>query len=252
MTYRASNGTADRALRVLALFDEERPVVTAADVARELGVGRSTAYRYVKGLVAAGFLAAEPGGGLTVGPRVVELAELARPGVGIGAIALPAMRELRDATGETVLLTRRTGLQVVCVERVEAHGHVRISYERGATLPLHAGAGALVLLAWDPEPTARRLLAAAPLERFTPRTIVVLRDLVRELAASRERGYSVCDEEIELGVRSLAVPVFDRRGAIAAAMTISTRAERMMVAEMAKAYLPALLRAQAGAARQIG
>lgn len=80
MTYRASNGTADRALRVLGLFDDARPAITAADVARELGVGRSTAYRYVKGLVAAGFLAAEPGGGLTVGPRVVELAGLARRG----------------------------------------------------------------------------------------------------------------------------------------------------------------------------
>jgi IclR family pca regulon transcriptional regulator len=108
-------------------------------------------------------------------------------------------------------------------------------------------------LLWDrSEAQLRVLLGPPPLQRFTPRTIVALRELVRELALSRERGYCVCDEEIELGVRSVAVPVFDRSGGIVAAMTVSTRAERMTVAEMAKACLPALLRAQAGAARQIG
>ena len=232
MTYRASNGTADRALRVLALFDEARPVVTAADVARELGVGRSTAYRYVKGLVAAGFLAAEPGGGLTVGPRVVELAELARPGVGIGAIALPAMRELRDATGETVLLTRRTGLQVVCVERVEAHGHVRISYERGATLPLHAGAGALVLLAWDPEPTARRLLAAAPLERFTPRTEIDVDRLLGRLAEIRAAGVARSLAELDDDIAGIAAPVRDVGGRVVAGVGIAALAGRVSRARL--------------------
>jgi IclR family transcriptional regulator, pca regulon regulatory protein len=84
----------------------------------------------------------------------------------------------------------------------------------------------------------------APLERFTPRTITSLRELLRELAASRERGYTVCDEEIELGVRSIAVPVVNRGSETIAAMTISTRAERMTVAEMAAAYLPAMLRSR--------
>ena len=79
-----------------------------------------------------------------------------------------------------------------------------------------------------------------------------IKTLRRELDASRARGYTVCDEEIELGVRSIAVPIHDRQGATIAALTISTRAERTTVAEMAQAFLPALLRNQAWARNQLG
>lgn len=242
MPYRASNGTADRALRVLGLLHPARPVVTAADIARELGVARSTAYRYTKGLVAAGFLAAEPGGGVTVGPRIVELAELARPRVGIGAVALPAMRDLRDAIGETVLLTRRAGPQVVCVERVEGPGHVRISYARGATLPLHAGAGALVLLAWEPESTARRLLAAAPLERFTPRTEIEVDRLLARLAEIRAAGVARSLAELDDDIAGLAAPVRDANRRVVAGVGIAAlalRVSRARLADMERALLAA-------------
>ena len=119
-------------------------------------------------------------------------------------------------------------------------------------LPLHRSAAGRALVLELPEPALRALLGTAPLERFTPRTITTLRELRRELDASRARGYTVCDEEIELGVRSIAVPILDRQGATIAALTISTRAERMTVAEMAQAFLPALLRNQAWARNQLG
>jgi DNA-binding IclR family transcriptional regulator len=232
--YRASNGTADRALRVLGLFADARPSITAADVARELGVARSTAYRYVKGLVAAGFLASEPGGGLTVGPRVVELAEIARRGAGIGAVALPAMRRLRDATGETVLLTRRVGRRVVCVERVEAQAPVRISYERGETLPLHAGAAALVLLAWEPDGLARRLLSAAPLERFTPRTEIDVDLLMLRLDEIRATGVARSIAELDDDITGIAAPVRDAGGRVVAAIGIAALTRRATPAGLAR------------------
>jgi DNA-binding IclR family transcriptional regulator len=232
--YRASNGTADRALRVLGLFDEGRPAITSADVAAELGVARSTAYRYLKGLVEAGFLAREPGGGLTVGPRVIALAEIGRRSVGIGSLALPAMRSLRDATGETVLLTRRVGTRVVCAERVEAQARVRISYERGATLPLHAGAAALVLLAWEPEATARRLLAAAPLERFTPRTEIDVERLLARLREIRAAGVARSLAELDDDITGIAAPVRDAAGSVVAAIGIAALTRRTSAAGLAR------------------
>jgi DNA-binding IclR family transcriptional regulator len=232
--YRASNGTADRALRVLSLFGDARPAITAADVAQELGVARSTAYRYVKSLIAAGFLAAEPTGGLTVGPRVIELADIARRGAGLGALALPAMRRLRDATGETVLLTRRVGRRVVCMERVEAQGPVRISYERGATLPLHAGAAALVLLAWEPPGTARRLLAAAPLERFTPSTEIDVDPLLERLQTIRETGLARAVSELDDDITGIAAPLRDGTGRVVAAIGIAALTRRATPARLAR------------------
>jgi IclR family pca regulon transcriptional regulator len=111
-------------------------------------------------------------------------------------------------------------------------------------LPLHCSAAGRALVWGRTDRELRAQLGAAPLARFTPRTITSVRELQRELAASRERGYTVCDEEIELGVRSIAVPVFAAGGRVVAAMSISTRAERMTLGEMVKAFLPALQRNQ--------
>jgi IclR family pca regulon transcriptional regulator len=76
--------------------------------------------------------------------------------------------------------------------------------------------------------------------------------VLRELLASRQRGYTACDEEIELGVRSIAVPIEDQAGRPVAAITISSRAERMTLAEMVEAFLPALKRNQQWARERLG
>ncbi len=128
---------------------------------------------------------------------------------------------------------------------------MRVGLTVGSRLPLHCSAAGRALMMGMADAAVRSLFAGQPLERFTPRTITSVRELLRELAASRQRGYGVCDEEIELGVRSIAVPIINREGRTIAAMSISTRAERMTVAEMAQAYLPALLRNQDWARAQI-
>ena len=204
----------------------------------------------MKGLVAAGFLAAEPGGGLTVGPRVVELAELARRGVGIGAIALPAMRDLRDAIGETVLLTRRVDGQIVCVERVEAPGpraHL-LRARLDAAAPRRAGA--LVLLAWEPEATARRMLAAAPLERFTPRTEIEVDRLLARLAEIRELGVARSLAELDDDITGIAAPVRDAGGRVVAGIGVAALSRRVSRARL-RTMQEALLGATAAVERAL-
>ena len=136
------------------------------------------------------------------------------------------------------------GHRVLIAARSTARRTLRVGLSIGSQLPLHCSAAGRSLLWSHTDAQVRALLAGRAPERFTPRTLATGRELLRELAASRERGYSVCDEEIELGVRSIAVPVFDAADRPVAAMTISTRAERMTVAEMARAFLPALRRNQ--------
>src|SRR5262247_3052676 len=143
------NTTADRAIDVLLLFDEDAPVLSAGEVAERLGMSRSTTYRYLQSLRSYELLEEdEIRGGFRLGSRVYELARIARKGLGLSEVALPLMEELRDQVGEAVLLTRRSGNQVVCIERVEGLRPTRLSYERGQILPVHAGASAKVLLAF--------------------------------------------------------------------------------------------------------
>jgi DNA-binding IclR family transcriptional regulator len=239
--YRGRNTTADRALDILAMFADEQPVLTGPMVAARLGVSRSTAYRYLQSLVSARFLEEAPGGGFRLGLRVLELARLARRTIGLSEVAAPVIDELAREVGEAVLLTRRTGDLVVCLDRAESSTRrVRISYERGTVLPINAGASATVLLAWSDPEHVRDLLAGARLERFTDATLTDVDALIDRLARIRSDGYAVARSELDPEVMGIAAPIWGpREGEVVAAVSvvglvsrISPKVERMIVAKV--------------------
>lgn len=233
--YRERNSTADRALDILAMFTLEEPVLSGSAIAERLGVARSTAYRYLQSLVGNRFLEEAPSGGFRLGLRVLEIARVARRGYGLSEVALPLMRDLSAEAGETVLLTRRVGDLVVCVERAEADVRpARISYERGSTLPINAGASALVLLAWLPADEARRVLGGVPLRRFTPATLIDVDALVQRLVEIRRNGYAITRAELDTDTVGIAAPVFGDGGAVVAAVSVAGLASRMTVARTAQ------------------
>lgn len=219
--YRDRNSTADRALTILEMFSETQLTVSAVEVAQELAVARSTAYRYLQSLVSRGFLEESPTGGFRLGLRVLELSRLARRGYGLSEVALPRMRQLSERFEQTVLLTRRVGTTVMCLEREVFPGQlVRLSYERGSQLPLTAGASALVLLAWLPEETARQLLESAPRPRFTEHTLTEVEDLMARLHQIHQDGYSISEAEVDPDAMGIATPVFDPDGQVTAGLSI--------------------------------
>ncbi|WP_353649484.1 IclR family transcriptional regulator [Nakamurella sp. A5-74] len=219
--YRERNSTADRALTILQMFDDQRLVLSAAAVAEHLKVARSTAYRYLQTLVQAQFLTEDGRGGFRLGMKVLQLARLARRSYGLGDVAVPVMRQLTERFHQTVLLTRQMGQAVVCLEREESREqYVRLSYERGTILDLNAGASALVLLAWLSEPQQRVALQGAPLRRFTPQSIVELEPLLERLRAIRADGYAVSYGEVDAEAVGIAVPIFRSSGEVLAAISV--------------------------------
>lgn len=226
--YRERNSTADRALDILLMFSETQPVISGNAVAERLGVARSTAYRYLQSLVNSRFLEEAPGGGFRLGLRVLEIARLARRSYGLSEVAVPAMTVLAEQVHESVLLTRRVGELVVCLDRAEAGTRaVRISYERGSTLPLNAGAAALVLLAWSPAEEARALLAASELRRFTPATLTDPDAIMQRLAEIRQTGYSITRAELDPDVLGISAPIRDETGQVVAAVSVAALASRV-------------------------
>ncbi len=227
--YRARNSTADRALEILLLFDDDHLHVSATEVAGHLGVARSTAYRYLESLTANSFLE-DAGGRYRLGPRVLDLARIARRGVGLSDLARPILRSLVERTNAPALLTRRTGTAVVCVEREEAASVLRLSYERGQVLPINAGAAALSLLAWAPEEELVQLLER-PLERFTSSTIVDTSELRHRLTDIRRDGHAVSSGELDEDVLGVAAPIFEGDRVIAA-VSIATLSHRVSKARL--------------------
>jgi DNA-binding IclR family transcriptional regulator len=233
--YRERNSTADRALDILAMFSEQRLVVTGSEVASHLGTARSTAYRYLQSLVASRFLEEAPGGGFRLGLRLAELARLARRAYGLSESALPVMQRLAAQVHESVLLTRRVGDLVVCLDRAESTTHpVRISYERGSTLPVNAGASALVLLAWSDPAQTRQLLERTELHAFTPATLTDVDALMERLDRIRSDGYSVTRGELDAEVVGMAAPIVDESGAVVAAISVAAVASRVPPARQDK------------------
>ncbi|MFF0456442.1 IclR family transcriptional regulator [Nocardia africana] len=224
--YRERNSTADRALDILLLFSADKPVWSAGDIAAGLGVARSTGYRYLQSLVANGFIE-ETVGGFRLGPRIFELARLARAGIGLSEVALPVMRTLAQEVGETVLLTRRSGRSVVCLDLVEAAHAVRLTYDRGHVLPINAGAAAEVLLAWADPAEVVRVLGREPLERFTAKTLTDPDELRARLVRIRKRGVAVSQGELDEHILGVAAPIRDGSGAVCAAISIAALAARV-------------------------
>lgn len=231
--YRSRNSTADRALDILLLFDDDALVLSAARVAEHLNVARSTAYRYLQSLTSTGFLEENDGGsGFRLGPRVLDLARLARKGIGLSDLARPIMRELVRETGFSVLLTRRTGLSVVCLEREESGRTLRLSYERGQVLPINAGAAGLSLLAWAPGEVVDEVLRR-PLTRFTDDTVIDAERLRARLAQIREQGYDISRGELDPDVFGVAAPVFGADDAVVATLSVAALSYRVSDAQAA-------------------
>lgn len=240
------NSTADRAIDVLFLFDVSTPVLSAGDIAERLGMSRSTTYRYLQSLRASNLLEEDAvRGGFRLGSRVFELARIAREGLGLSEIALPIMRDLAREVDETVLLTRRSGNMAVCVERVEIARPIRLSYERGHLLPLHAGAPAKVLLAFE-EDADLVVDSLAPFERFTDTTITDPGDLRRELARIRDCGYALSNGERDVGVRGVAAPVFGPDGKVTAGISVGC-----LAFELIEDDLPGVIQAVQAAAKRV-
>ncbi|MFH8559462.1 IclR family transcriptional regulator [Streptomyces sp. NPDC017988] len=227
-TYRERNSTADKALVILGMFSEERQVITGADVVDQLQVVKSTAYRYIQSLQSSGLIEENPESpGFRLGPRVFELARIARHGLGLSEAAGPILRELAEELQETVLLTRRSETHVICVERYESRTPIRLSYERGQVLPLNAGASALISLAWESDRDIERLLAQAELTRLTERSTDDPAKLHDRLAEIRERGYAVTRGEVDPYVVGVGAPIRGADGTVVAGATVVGLEQRL-------------------------
>ena len=151
---------------------------------------------------------------------------------------------LSERTRESASLSVLDGHVAVIAARSTARRTLRLGLGVGSRLPLYCSAAGRALLAWLPHGQWQALVQAVPMTRLTPHTEVTLAGLAQLLQACRDTGYASCDEEIELGVRSIAIPLHDHSGSTVAALSISTRADRMTTSEMVSQFLPTLLRSQ--------
>ena len=199
----------------------------------------STAHRLLGTLVARGYAAQSPASGrYLLGYKLLELTSGLQDRLGrLRAAARPHLEAIQAETGETTNLVVLEGRNAVYVESVAGTRSVRLFTEIGQAIPAHTSGSGKALLAW-----ADAAALPAELPASTPRTLTTLDALREDLARIRQRGYATDDEEHELGVACVAVPILDRAESAVAAISVSGPAPRV---NADTAGLAALLRGHA-------
>ena len=211
-----------RALRILDAFSPDRPVMTLSEIARQIGMPVSTVHRLLAGLVEWGALERGDDGSYRVGLRLWEVGALAPRGQGLRERALPFLEDLSQITRENVQLAVREGTELVFVERIAGTGAVPVLSRVGGRFALTATGVGLVLLAHAP-PDVQEEVLAAPIERFTARTVTDPARLRHMLADVRTSGFAVSDRQVTMDALSVAAPVHDGRGIVVAAVSLVVR-----------------------------
>jgi DNA-binding IclR family transcriptional regulator len=187
----------------------------------------STAHRILGVMVSIGFADRIEPGTYRLGMRFLELGNAVRSRISVREVALPFMRELALATGETVNLSVRRGDEIMYVERTaENHSMMRVVQVVGARAPLHITAAGKLFLAQDDAEAVKDYAERTGLKAFTPHSVKSLAALNRELADVRKLGVAQDQEEAETGVRCIAAGVRDDTGRISAGLSVSAPAER--------------------------
>jgi IclR family pca regulon transcriptional regulator len=231
----------ERGLAVLQVFSNDHPRLTLSDVARLAGITRATARRILLTLEHLGYVRAD-GRLFSLTPRVLSLGFGYLSSLNLWEIAQPLMEELVEQTHESCSAATLDLPDIVYVARVPTRRIMTIALGIGSRLPAHATSMGRVLLADLPDTELDAFLAAGPLEPCTDRTTVDPDDLRASLRRVREQGWSLVDQELETGLRSIAAPIRRADGRAVAALNIAAAAPRVGLDELRGHFLPLVLR----------
>ncbi|MBN9427645.1 MAG: helix-turn-helix domain-containing protein [Burkholderiales bacterium] len=239
-----------KGLDVLTCFDRTHSRLTISEVARRTGHSPASARRSLFTLQTLGYLETD-GKRFWIGHRSLLVASSYFSSRPLPSLAQPLLDGLSERTRESATLAKLLDQQVIVIARSTARRSLSVGLTIGSRLPVYCSALGRVLLASLPAHEARAMVGSVELRRLAPRTPTTLNAVLSRVAACRADGYATSDEELELGVRSMAVPVFNRNGQTVAGLSIAMRADRMGPKEFVDAFLPALRRAQARLAEKL-
>jgi IclR family KDG regulon transcriptional repressor len=220
-------GSLGRALDLLELVGEQ-PGLTLTELARTSELTKVTVFRILANLERRGYVRRdEATGRYRLGMKVIELGSRLVDELDLRLIARPILEELRNQSGETVNLAVPVDWRITYIDILQSSQGLRMAATVGATDDLHSTALGKAILAFEPPDAIREFFAGRRLLQKTERTITAEKRLREELAAVRARGYSVDDEENEIGARCAAAAVLGPDGSAVGAVSISGPATRM-------------------------
>ncbi|WP_051988664.1 IclR family transcriptional regulator domain-containing protein [Kineosphaera limosa] len=210
-----------RGLAVIAAFDADNPQMTLSEVARRTGLSRATARRFLLTLEHLGYVRSD-GREFALTPQVMRLGFAYLSSQSLPDVAQPHLTELSRQLQESTSVAVLDGDDITYVARQATRRIMTVAIRVGTRFPAYATSMGRVLLADFDEPALQAYLERVPLVSITSGTLTDPAQLRAELGRIRDQGYAVVDQELELGLRSIAAPIRDGAGRVVAAVNVST------------------------------
>lgn len=239
----------ERGLAVIRALSVREPQ-TLSDVARTSALSRAAARRFLLTLERLGYVS-QRDGRFSLTPQVLALGHAFLSSLTLPEVAQPHLSQLVEQVHESSSVSVLDGGDVVYVARVPTRRIMTVAITVGTRFPAHVTSMGRVLLAGLPSEGRRAALDALELQPITGTTITARARLERELDRVARDGYALVDQELEVGLRSIAVPIHEAAGAVVAAMNLSIHAGTMEAAEMRERLLPPLRETAAAIERDL-
>jgi len=234
-----------RGLIVIQAFTQQSPQMTISQISIKTGLSRAAVRRCLYTLTKLGFAGAEDGSRYSLRPRMLTLSHTYTASNTLASAAQPILERMSAALRESFSVATLDGEDIVYIARTTVSRVMAVDLHIGSRLPAYCTSMGRVLLAWLPQDQLENYLAKVVLTPHTTRTVNSIEKLRMLLRNIRRNGYAVCDQEYEVGLRSLAVPVYSSSGRVVATLNLSGSAPRMSVLDMQTRFLPHLRNAAA-------
>jgi DNA-binding IclR family transcriptional regulator len=239
----------ERALAILNLVSDEPRTIT--QLGTELDVHPTTALRLVRSLRQQRFLETAGDGKYKLGSALIALGQRALEENDLRTAGRSHLVRLNEITSETVHSAALDGTVITYVDKVESRHPVRIESHVGRAVLKHCTGVGKAILSFLPPDELEPHLAGMEFERFTPTTITDPDEFRRELALSKERGYAVDDEEHEIGICCVAVPIFSPGGKVSRSVSVTAPSSRASLSQLLE-FLPEIKQTGAAISEALG
>lgn len=239
-----------KGLRVIEAFGPQSPSLSIAGAAAASGLDRATARRVLLTLHREGY-ADYDGKFFTLTPRVLRLGVAALASLPLSQIVQPWLDQLSEQLLQSCSVALLDEGDIVYIARAAQKRVMSMGLMPGSRLPAHCTAMGRVLLAALPFDRARTLVEASDLAPRTRHSVSDLDEILRRIEQAREQGYALVDQEVELGLRSLAVPILDRTRTVVAALNVGVAVTEEPADAILQTYLPQLLKVQSALMRAL-
>jgi len=228
-----------KGLKVIEAFGEQKPRLTITDVSKETGLDRATARRCLLTLTELGY-AIYDGKFFELTPKILRLGHTYLSATPLPRVVQPYLDQLSEEIGQSASASVLDGMEIVYVARAAQKRVMSINLTPGSRLPAYCASMGRVLLAALPEAEARAIVLASDRKANTPFTRTDPDALMEELTCVRQKGFALIDQELEIGLRSIAVPLENTRGRVVAALNVGAPATHALAEDMVVRYLPAI------------